>query len=166
MLKNTQPKSTTLTLTQVRATISNFRLGLIKGTANNADESRWACLNALQCPDALIVKNGLKEKDKLLDGLTNWVVQDAQYVRWQSSENVSLLWINGGPGKGKTMMTISLVEQFERLPFGVHQQRPVVTYFFCQNSDSELSSIKGVGPQGREIQRGSYELASTMERIG
>ena len=128
----------------MRATISNFRLGLIKGTANNADESRWACLNALQCPDALIVKNGLKEKDKLLDGLTNWVVQDAQYVRWQSSENVSLLWINGGPGKGKTMMTISLVEQFERLPFGVHQQRPVVTYFFCQNSDSELSSIKGV----------------------
>jgi hypothetical protein len=121
-----------LTLTQVRATVSNFGPELTKDVANNPDESKWACLDALQCPDTLFVKNSLKEKDKLLDGLIKWVVQDAQY------------WINGGPGKGKMMMAISLVEQLERRPFGSHQQRPVVTYFFCQNSDSKLSTIKGV----------------------
>ena len=86
----------------------------------------------------------MKEKDKLLHGLIKWVVQDDQYARWQNDENVSLLWINGGPGKGKTMMAISIVEQLEGRPFGYHQQRPVVAYFFCRKSDSKLSTIKGV----------------------
>ncbi|OSS51700.1 hypothetical protein B5807_03155 [Epicoccum nigrum] len=112
--------------------------------ANNTDESRWACLDALQCPDTLIIKNSLKEKDKLLNGLTKWVIQDAQYARWQNDEDVSLLWINGGPGKGKTMMAISLVEQLEGRSFGYHQQLPLVAYFFCQKSDSKLNTIKGV----------------------
>jgi hypothetical protein len=92
----------------------------------------------------LIIKNSLKEKDKLLHGLIKWVVQDAQYARWQNDENVSLLWINGGPGKGKTMMAMSIIEQLEGRPFGFHQQRPVVAYFFCQKSDSKLSTIKGI----------------------
>jgi hypothetical protein len=117
---------------------------LIKDAATTNDESRWACLDALQCPDTLIIKNSLKEKDKLLHGLIKWVVQDEQYARWQNDENVSLLWINGGPGKGKTMMAISIIEQLEGRPFGFHQQRPVVAYFFCQKSDSKLSTIKGI----------------------
>jgi hypothetical protein len=71
------------------------------------------------------------------------VVQDAQYVRWQSSDDVSLLWIKGGAGKGKTMMSIGLIEQLEQL-LRPDEQPPVMAYFFCENTNYELNTIESI----------------------
>jgi hypothetical protein len=64
-------------------------------------------------------------------------------VRWQNGGGVSLLWIKGGAGKGKTMMSIGLIEQLER-PLRPHKQPPVMAYFFCQNTDYKLNTIEGI----------------------
>lgn len=64
-------------------------------------------------------------------------------MRWQNGEGVSLLWIKGGAGKGKTMMSIGLIEQLER-PLRPHEQPPVMAYFFCQNTNYELNTIEGI----------------------
>jgi hypothetical protein len=95
----------------------------------------------LRCPDPLAVKNRLKEnKDKLLHKSFDWVFHDPQYVRWQEEKDVCLLWIKGGAGKGKTMMSIGLIEELS-LP---SKDATVVTYFFCQNADYELNTMEAI----------------------
>ncbi|PGG95325.1 hypothetical protein AJ79_10119, partial [Helicocarpus griseus UAMH5409] len=97
------------------------------------------CLQALQCPDPFVVKNRLKEnKDTLLFKAIEWVLQDSQYRHWQSEDNVRLLWIRGGAGKGKTMMSIGLIERISQ------DNSCVVTYFFCQNADYELNTTEAI----------------------
>jgi hypothetical protein len=96
-------------------------------------------LQALECPDPFIVKNQLKaSKDELLFNAIEWVFQDPKYCDWQKEDDVRLLWISGGAGKGKTMMTIGLIEQLSQ------DDSLIITYFFCQNADYELNSVKGI----------------------
>ncbi|KAL4786484.1 WD40-repeat-containing domain protein [Aspergillus varians] len=96
-------------------------------------------LQTLQCPDPFVVKNRLKEsKDKLIFTAIEWIFQNPQYRLWRKENDVRLLWIKGGAGKGKTMMTIGLVEQLSQ------EDSSIVAYFFCQNADYELNSIEGI----------------------
>ncbi|KAB2568610.1 Vegetative incompatibility protein HET-E-1, partial [Lasiodiplodia theobromae] len=54
-----------------------------------------------------------------------------------------LLWIKGGPGKGKTMMTAGIIEwvseEVKKKP-----GQSVVSYFFCQNTDNRLNRAVSV----------------------
>jgi hypothetical protein len=96
-------------------------------------------MQALQCPDPFFVKNQLKEsKDKLIFKAIEWIFQSRQYCLWQDDHDVRLLWIKGGAGKGKTMMTIGLIEQLSQ------EDSSIITYFFCQNADYQLNSIEGI----------------------
>ncbi|OCK96077.1 putative G-protein beta WD 40 repeat-containing protein [Cenococcum geophilum 1.58] len=108
--------------------------------AHTNDDIDRACLRVLRCPDPFAVKNRLQEKDKLLYESIGWILRDPQYVSWQDGNNVNLLWIKGGAGKGKTMMSIGLVEQLS----GAQHEITVVTYFFCQNADYELNTIEAI----------------------
>jgi hypothetical protein len=95
----------------------------------------------LRCPDTLLVKNRLKEnKDKLLYKCIDWILQDPQYSSWKDRDDVCLLWIKGGAGKGKTMISIGLIERLS-LP---QDKSTVVTYFFCQNADYELKTLEAI----------------------
>ncbi|KFZ18716.1 hypothetical protein V501_01054, partial [Pseudogymnoascus sp. VKM F-4519 (FW-2642)] len=107
-------------------------------TADDIDQS---CLRSLRCPDTLLVKNRLKEnKDKLLHKSIDWILKDPLYISWKDGDDVCLLWIKGGAGKGKTMISIGLIERLS-LP----QDEPtVVTYFFCQNADYELKTLEAI----------------------
>ncbi|RMZ90383.1 hypothetical protein DV736_g2368, partial [Chaetothyriales sp. CBS 134916] len=99
------------------------------------------CFRALRCPDARKVKNQLREnKDKLIHKSFEWILQDPQYVSWQDSPDVGLLWIRGGAGKGKTMMSIGLIEQLACS----QDHSTVVIYFFCQNANYELNTIEAI----------------------
>jgi hypothetical protein len=110
-------------------------------TAHTVEYIDWSCLRALRCPDALIVKNRLKEnKDKLLYESMEWILRDRQYIHWQDGDDVGLLWIKGGAGKGKTMMSIGLIERLSLQ----QDDSTVVTYFFCQNADYELNTLEAI----------------------
>lgn len=56
---------------------------------------------------------------------------------------MGLLWIKGGAGKGKTMMSIGLIEELESLSRQA-TETSAVTYFFCQNADYELNTIESI----------------------
>ncbi|CAI7600497.1 unnamed protein product [Penicillium discolor] len=99
------------------------------------------CLHALHCPDSLAVKNRLKEsKDKLVHQSIHWILQEPQYKSWENGDDVGLLWIKGGAGKGKTMMSIGLIEELAR----VQDETTAVIYFFCQNADYELNTLEAI----------------------
>jgi hypothetical protein len=108
--------------------------------ATTEDIDRF-CLENLRCPDSLAVKNRLKAtKDKLHRQSFEWILHDPQYQDWQNGEDICLLWIKGGAGKGKTMMSIGLIDELLR----VQHESTVVTYFFCQNADNELNTLQSI----------------------
>ncbi|KFZ24532.1 hypothetical protein V502_00989 [Pseudogymnoascus sp. VKM F-4520 (FW-2644)] len=105
------------------------------------DDIDRSCLRSLRCPDTLAVKNRLKEnKDKLLPKSIDWILQDPKYISWKDGEDVCLLWIKGGAGKGKTMISIGLIERLSRPQY----ESTVVTYFFCQEADYELKTLEAI----------------------
>lgn len=127
-------KSTSVGLTRV----SDKSTKLTHFIAHTTEDIDRLCLRSLRCPDSLVVKNRLKEtKDKLLPQSFEWIFRDPQYQSWQNGENVCLLWIKGGAGKGKTMMSIGIIEELSR----PRHESTVVTYFFCQNADYELNTL-------------------------
>ncbi|KAB8240145.1 hypothetical protein BDV35DRAFT_398921 [Aspergillus flavus] len=110
-------------------------------TSHTTEDIDRLCLRTLRCPDSVIVKNRLEEnKDKLLSQSIEWFLQDLKYKDWQDGDKLCLLWIKGGAGKGKTMMSIGVIE---RLLLSQNNST-LVTYFFCQNADYELNTLEAI----------------------
>ncbi|KAF3924013.1 hypothetical protein ABW21_db0204947 [Orbilia brochopaga] len=96
-------------------------------------------LHSLQCPDAQDVKNRLKGKDALVPSF-KWILEDPEYIRWQDGGDVDILWIRGGGGKGKTMMSIGFIENL--LPR--RGDSTALAYFFCQIGNNELNTVEAI----------------------
>jgi len=69
----------------------------------------------------------------------SWMNNDPSLKRWETDATCRLLRIGGEPGKGKTMLMISLVQKLERM-----LNKSPTTYFFCQSTDSRLNSATSV----------------------
>lgn len=80
----------------------------------------------------------MERSDQLLYECFDWILHTPEYIEWQNGETVGLLWIRGGAGKGKTMMSIGLIEKLS-LQF---RSTSVVTYFLCRYDDTNLNSIE------------------------
>jgi hypothetical protein len=116
--------------------MSNLQL-LIAHTIEDIDRF---CLRALRCPDALAIKNKLKARDRLLRKPIEWVLQHPNYVNWQQGSDFCLLWLKGGAGKGKTMISVYIVERLSTL----RNNSTAVIYFFCRNDNNELNSPEAI----------------------
>ncbi|KAK5092348.1 hypothetical protein LTR70_003965 [Exophiala xenobiotica] len=120
---------------------SGGAINIHKSSSYSNDEIDRVCLRALRCPDSFAVKNRLKEsKDKLLRESFKWILHDPVYLNWRDGQDVGLLWIRGGAGKGKTMMSIGLIEELAQKPKAAN----LVTYFFCQNADQTLNTVEAI----------------------
>jgi hypothetical protein len=72
-------------------------------------------------------------------GICTWITASPIHRSWEDATSSSHLWISGGPGKGKTVISISLTEELEKSWVqGNHRARMV--YFFCDNKDDKLKS--------------------------
>ncbi|KAJ5207896.1 hypothetical protein N7449_002275 [Penicillium cf. viridicatum] len=109
--------------------------------AYTAEDIDRLCLRDLRCPDSLAVKNRLKEtKDKLLLQSFEWILQNSEYLSWRDGKDICLLWIKGGAGKGKTMMSIGLIKELSR----IRHESTVVAYSFCENVDNALNTLESI----------------------
>ncbi|KAF3167829.1 hypothetical protein TWF788_011068 [Orbilia oligospora] len=84
-------------------------------------------------------------KDELIEKSYSWILSDPSFKAWTLNNENPVLWVSGGAGKGKTMLTMGIVESFEHRSSESHQ-RPVnsVTYFFCQATDNRRNSAAAV----------------------
>lgn len=80
-------------------------------------------------------------KDLLLKDCSEWILKDPDLRKWRESSTNPLLWINGDPGKGKTMLMIALVRE---LLGEIRQTSSAVTFFFCQSTDSRLNKAESI----------------------
>jgi hypothetical protein len=75
-------------------------------------------------------------KEQPIQEVYDWIFTDATYLQWAEKSGPRLLWINGDPGQGKTMLLCGIID-------GLTLQNPnraPPAYFFCQASDVDLST--------------------------
>ncbi|KAH6724958.1 hypothetical protein BKA61DRAFT_537037 [Leptodontidium sp. MPI-SDFR-AT-0119] len=79
-------------------------------------------------------------KGGLLADSYRWVLNNTTFQQWQQDPHNQLLWINGDPGKGKTMLLCGIIDE-------LHSSMPrtaLLSYFFCQETDSRINSATAV----------------------
>jgi ankyrin repeat protein len=96
----------------------------------------------LECLHALFVTNPLDDisriqtdKDNLLEGSCSWIFGNMTYTEWLNSEESRVLLVHGGPGMGKTMITIAMVAELSTRLEQSDSSNSVLACFFCDNKD-------------------------------
>ncbi|KAK8053544.1 hypothetical protein PG996_012845 [Apiospora saccharicola] len=80
---------------------------------------------------------------KKYPGSGQWLLQNQHLKNWLDPLFPTippLLWINGMPGAGKTVLSSIIVDELQRLDFS-----PDVLYFYCKNRDPERNSYVSIG---------------------
>lgn len=98
------------------------------------------CLAALGAADPeAVMRDIMAVKHSPLPQCYSWIEDDPNLKRWETDATCRILRIGGDPGKGKTMLMISLAQKLERMI-----NKSPTTYFFCQSTDSRLNSATSV----------------------
>ncbi|KAH0562829.1 hypothetical protein GP486_002544 [Trichoglossum hirsutum] len=70
-----------------------------------------------------------------------WLTENQTYKTWVDPQTQSaLIWISGGPGTGKTMLSIFLTEELEKM----RSAKAILLYYFCENRDAKRNSAVNV----------------------
>ena len=102
------------------------------------DEERTGCMAALLLTKPKDDRELLiHQKGSRVNGTCIWIKEDASYNSWFHSDS-QLLWLSGGPGKGKTMLSIFLSEELEHLARPSHGT--VFLEYYCDNKDDRRNS--------------------------
>ncbi|KZZ88371.1 ankyrin repeat protein [Moelleriella libera RCEF 2490] len=84
-------------------------------------------------------------KGRRVDGTCEWLIKHTHYQDWLADSNLPILWISGGPGKGKTMLAIYVTEVLQPI---VDVADDVLLYYFCSNRDKNrntaLTIMRGI----------------------
>jgi ankyrin repeat protein len=81
----------------------------------------------------------ISAKGKRVEGTCEWILGHTDYHAWLNGA-VSQLWISGGPGKGKTMMSIFLTEHLER-KISTMENTHLVHYFFSFQDENRNTGV-------------------------
>ncbi|KAJ5338643.1 hypothetical protein N7452_005371 [Penicillium brevicompactum] len=100
-----------------------------------------------ECKKDLLLTNPAEDmariessKGFLLAGSCGWILTHPSFKEWEDSGTSQLLWIRGNPGKGKTMLLISVIKNMWQKPFDYR----FLSFFFCQETDKDLNNATGV----------------------
>ncbi|KAL4940491.1 hypothetical protein BDV06DRAFT_224064 [Aspergillus oleicola] len=82
-----------------------------------------------------------QSKGGILSACYQWIVESNGFQRWRNQRSTSLLWMKGGPGKGKTMTLIGLSERLNKPHLaGDGDSTPNFACFFFQNNVPHLNN--------------------------
>jgi hypothetical protein len=153
--------NTTYSGNQAHGESTNF-YGNIHGDVHFLEKPREAgepssqqCLRDLRVTDPREDRARIEgDKDRLLRECYAWILDDTSFQRWRTQDEARLLWIKGDPGKGKTMMTMGVIDELSqpRLPHEAvpeapmlsDDSTPLVSFFFCQNTVPALNNAVSV----------------------
>ncbi|KID65988.1 NACHT and Ankyrin domain protein, partial [Metarhizium hybridum] len=106
------------------------------------DNQVSACRAALSLREPVVDLETLKsKKGQRTKGTCKWIKDNEKYQSWLGGDS-QFLWISGGPGKGKTMLSIFLTEELER-----HTQETKdaeLLFYFCDHQDENSNSAVAV----------------------
>jgi hypothetical protein len=101
------------------------------------------CIQDLRSTDSRDDKKRIENmKGGLLKDSYCWVLHNDSFRQWHEDPQSRLLWIKGDPGKGKTMLLCGIIDELQK-PIAI-AEADVVSYFFCQATDSRINSATAV----------------------
>jgi ankyrin repeat domain-containing protein 50 len=107
-----------------------------------SEEEANACLTAIFLTDPQDDRDKLIHiKGSRVDGTCEWIKTNELYNAWLNFHS-QLLWLSGGPGKGKTMLSIFLAEELER--FVEESQAALFIQYFCDNRDEKRNTAVAI----------------------
>ncbi|RDW76816.1 uncharacterized protein DSM5745_06808 [Aspergillus mulundensis] len=107
-----------------------------------SDDKNNECISSLLSASPLISNPWLdmdtieQLKGGLLDELHAWILTHPDVERLRTADEHRLLWIKGGPGKGKTMLLIGLMKHLERSAYD-----QALAVFFCQDGTTKNNAV-------------------------
>ena len=131
------------------------------------EDEAHTCLSALFLTDPRDDRAKLiTTKGPRVDRTCRWITSHALYDSWLRS-NSQLLWLSGGPGKGKTMLSIFLAEELEQTARSWHN-KPFLQYF-CDNKDEKrntaIAILRGLIYQLLQFRRELFDHILPIFRI-
>ena len=81
-------------------------------------------------------------KGKRVDGTCDWILAQDSYTLWLAEDSPQLLWLSGGPGIGKTMISSFMVEELTRL--AERSSQITLAYYFCDDKDEKRKSATAI----------------------
>ncbi|KEZ39856.1 hypothetical protein SAPIO_CDS8796 [Scedosporium apiospermum] len=108
-------------------------------TGGNTDASDAAFIQALRVSPDDSRTNAIESvSDRIVSACWDWILDHATYDAWLHNDDSRLLWIFGGPGKGKTVLAISLVAEIAA------SSDAIVCDFFCRHMDDKANSASAI----------------------
>ncbi len=105
------------------------------------DEKDNQCLEALRASNPGDDKIRIEQtKGGLLQDSYLWILENDDFQRWRNDQQSRLLWINGDPGKGKTMLLCGIINELKKST----AEAGLLSYFFCQGTDLRINSATAV----------------------
>ncbi|KAF4464585.1 WD40 repeat [Fusarium albosuccineum] len=96
------------------------------------------CMRDLRETDPRHDKTRIQDmKGGLLWESYRWILDNSTFQQWLNGPQSKVLWIQGDPGKGKTMLLCGIIDQLKN-----PDNR--LSYFFCQATEARLSSATAV----------------------
>src|SRR6266566_4586786 len=93
-------------------------------------EKDHKCLADLWTTDPWLDKKRTEEtKGGLLKDSYRWILDNADFRQWRDDETARLLWINGDPGKGKTMLLCGIINKLSQTK--PRDSNTSLSFFFC-----------------------------------
>ncbi|KAL7909564.1 hypothetical protein GGI35DRAFT_387121 [Trichoderma velutinum] len=141
---------------------NNIRIhqGDINNYASEPHQSKSdACRNALFLADPIVDRETLKStKGRRTAGTCEWIRDNETYQSWLDGD-VQCLWITGGPGKGKTMLSVFLTEELERR---THENKTteLLLFYFCSPDEKHSSAVAILRGLAYQLIRKRPNLAS------
>lgn len=114
-------------------------------SVTDSSEHPAKCLKDLFSIDPSDDRAALKAaKGDVIDHTCDWVLERSEFREWYASKG-GLLWISGGPGLGKTMLSIYLTEHLEStLPLSEDALQSHLIYFFCDLKDGRKNNAVSI----------------------
>ena len=105
------------------------------------DKQDKQCFRDLCLTDPRVDKTRIERtKGGLLQDSYRWILDSADFRQWREDPQSQLLWIEGLPGKGKTMLLCGIIDELKK----PSTHTCLLSFFFCQATDSRINSATAV----------------------
>jgi Cdc6-like AAA superfamily ATPase len=99
-------------------------------------DEHYKCFKSLKASDYESYRD--KHLNKRHGDTCSWVFSHQVYRSWLGNDDHSTLWIHGGPGFGKTVLSSVLTKELHRNPYISLDKDYSIAYHFCDGKDESL----------------------------
>lgn len=129
LLVNLQQETTLVHRKTVQGALTNIKLLTQAQFSRTSNDVRNEIMNWLSPLDT--ASRLIEISQRRIEGTGDWIFRDENFRSWLSPQGSPVLWINGNPGAGKTVLSSLVINYLQ----GQKTTGQVVAFYFCDKMD-------------------------------